>query len=1320
MRHALKICAWVVGTMLLMIGVLGGTVFIAGNTAGGRAQIERITERLSGGRVRVTGLAGDFPTALECTRLELRDQHGTWLTADHVLVRWSPLALLARHVQVDSLRASRVLVERRPIPISPDDKESATPRIDVADFSVESLQLGSALVGTPASLTLRGGVHLRSLRDASAHVLARRIDGPGNYELTLRFDPARMDATLDLHEPGGGPLASLLGMPGLGDLSVKAALNGARSAERIQVALEAGAIRGRVQGVVDLPGESVDVSYEIDAPAAAPRPGLAWQRLSLSGNWRGPFTAPIADARLLVDQLQLSGGVRLTALNANLSAKGGLLAVHALADGLAIPRRMPAKLMETPLAIDASMRLDDATRPLELTANHALFALHANAITAGEPSAKISVHLPDLGSLTALGGVDLKGAADFNAQLTRVRAETRLTLDGNAALTGGAAIWTSALGNSARLQMSAALADRSLRVERLLLNGRALSLSLSGDTVFAARSAADMLDKTHARWDLGVSDLSRFSSVLAGTLKLSGQMHGVAADAVLTSTVSVRGSPPGTVSADLHAKDLLKSPAVALRARGTFDSAPLHIQSAMSWDSSGGLHLVVDRVGWKSLSITGEVASGAATSQGRGQLRLNWEQLADLNALLGASMRGRVAGSLTLAQSDRGFLDSQVQLRLDGSDLMFGGFAGTAQLQGSGALDDLRLELAAQSPDVAGGPASLSSNAELRLSSGLLHVASAQALYRARTLRLLSPADLSFKDGLSTPGVKLGLRDAVLEVSGQVLPLLDLQASLHRVKPALVNAFIPNLLAEGTIDAEAKLSGTVAAPTGRVELDASGLRVAGDEAADLPVVALHAVAQLMGDTARVDGTLKSTGTSQLSVAGLVPLASDGAVDLKLAGQLDVGLLSPLLEARGQRVAGALSVDATVTGTAGAPKIGGTLRLARGELRDYSEGVYFSDITAQLDGVDGMLRVTSFTARSAPGSVSVAGTLGVLQPGLPVDLQVTARGAQPIANPIVTAALDADLHVQGRFLERLDVSGKIRVNHARIGIPNSLPADVAVLDVRRDGRAAAPPAAHRVTIGLDLSLQAPRQVLVEGRGLDAEMGGEMHIGGTSEKPLVTGGFQLQRGVVAFAGNQLTFSTGSVSFNGTGLRNRIDPTLDFAAQTTVAGVTATLAITGLAESPTFVLTSTPTLPQDEILARLLFGKSAAQLAPLQVAQIGTALLTLSGRGGGLDPLARVQKGLGLDRLSFGATGNNTVTPGNTEKTGASLEAGRYVSGRVYVGATQSTTGTTQLQVDVNLTEHLKLQTRLGNGVATAQGTTPENDPGSSVGIAYQVEY
>jgi len=174
--------------------------------------------------------------------------------------------------------------------------------------------------------------------------------------------------------------------------------------------------------------------------------------------------------------------------------------------------------------------------------------------------------------------------------------------------------------------------------------------------------------------------------------------------------------------------------------------------------------------------------------------------------------------------------------------------------------------------------------------------------------------------------------------------------------------------------------------------------------------------------------------------------------------------------------------------------------------------------------------------------------------------------------------------------------------------------------------------------------------------------------------------------------------------------------------VVDVTATVKITGLADSPKIELSSTPDMPQDEIMARLLFGESAAQLTALQVVEIGAALSTLTGGGGSsLNPLAKIQKTLGLDRLSVGS--NSSGTTSNTsgqQNSGYNVEAGRYVSSRVFVAAKQSTTGSTQLAVDVDLTKHLKLQTRIGVGGTTTQGTTPENDPGSSVGVAYQFEY
>ena len=239
---------------------------------------------------------------------------------------------------------------------------------------------------------------------------------------------------------------------------------------------------------------------------------------------------------------------------------------------------------------------------------------------------------------------------------------------------------------------------------------------------------------------------------------------------------------------------------------------------------------------------------------------------------------------------------------------------------------------------------------------------------------------------------------------------------------------------------------------------------------------------------------------------------------------------------------------------------------------------------------------------------------------------------------------------------------------------------------------------------------PQQIFVRGRGLDAEAGGELRVAGTTDAPQISGGFEMRRGTFDLGGTSLRFTSGKVSFNGTGLTQKIDPTLDFVAESTSGNITAKLVVTGYADAPRIVLTSVPDLPQDEILARLLFGTNVKQLTALQVVQIGAALVSITGSGSGFNPLLAAQRSLGLDRLAVGSTSTG----------GTSVEAGRYVFSNIYVGAKQSTSGSTQAKVQVDLTKQLKVQATLGTGGATAQGITPDNDPGSSIGLLYQFEY
>ena len=142
--------------------------------------------------------------------------------------------------------------------------------------------------------------------------------------------------------------------------------------------------------------------------------------------------------------------------------------------------------------------------------------------------------------------------------------------------------------------------------------------------------------------------------------------------------------------------------------------------------------------------------------------------------------------------------------------------------------------------------------------------------------------------------------------------------------------------------------------------------------------------------------------------------------------------------------------------------------------------------------------------------------------------------------------------------------------------------------------------------------------------------------------------------------------------------------------------------------------PDLPQDEVLAHLLFGTSVKDLSAIQIAQIASAIAELSGvTGGGGDPLGAVRKGLGLDRLSVGG--------GSGSGTGATVEAGRYVARGVYVGAKQATSGGgTAAEVQIDITRRLKAKAQLATGGGSVQGSTPDNDQGSTVGLSYQFEY
>ena len=527
----------------------------------------------------------------------------------------------------------------------------------------------------------------------------------------------------------------------------------------------------------------------------------------------------------------------------------------------------------------------------------------------------------------------------------------------------------------------------------------------------------------------------------------------------------------------------------------------------------------------------------------------------------------------------------------------------------------------------------------------------------ADALGALAKGQVDLQEGLAVDRLRLGLASGTLDLKGRLLPALDLEASLVKLPLDRVAALVGRPVATGLLEAQIKLKGPLDAPAGSLSLKATSLRLTGDNGFGLPAAGLEASLTLKPGANSLDASAQMGPKGNLrlrgQIGGTLPLAP-GTLAMKAEGRLDLGLLDPLLTADGRQATGQANLDATIAGTAATPKLDGRLRLAGVSFRDWNSGLNLTHIAGNLNLDGDRLRLEGLSGQAGSGTLTLSGDIGLLAPGLPLNLSLVARNAEPIRFDWLKLKGDADLSLKGPAAGAT-LAGKIHFDRIDIRLPDRLAASVPTLKVREEGVSRQPralPPQQNATpavpfqMDLDLSLAAPRNVYIRGQGVDAELGGELQVGGNLDQPAITGGFNLIRGEYVLVGQTLRFSRGRIGLDGAA---GLDPTLDLEARVTAAGSTAILGIKGTATAPRIVLSGEPELPQDEILSRLLFGVAGTRLSTWQTAQVGLAAARLAGlgpKGPGLLESARTA--LGLDRLSVGTD----------KEGGTTAEAGRQL--------------------------------------------------------------
>lgn len=550
------------------------------------------------------------------------------------------------------------------------------------------------------------------------------------------------------------------------------------------------------------------------------------------------------------------------------------------------------------------------------------------------------------------------------------------------------------------------------------------------------------------------------------------------------------------------------------------------------------------------------------------------------------------------------------------------------------------------------------------------------------------------------------------------LTLRASQVSVGDVAGA-VTATLSGPVETPAVEMDAHLTSAAGALTlktaGRIDLERTSATISSLTAAwNGKAVALAAPARLMlsDGVADVDVTLRGDSATAFAVKGKFPFDDVHPFDLHLSGKANLAGWTDLLSAGGRSMRGKATFDADVRGRADRPQVLGRATLQNGQYRDFTSGVSLSGIDVVLVADGDRITLERLKAMAGSGTLEGAGTIDLAGDKL-VKLSIRAVKASPFARDGVSLVLNGETTLSGPLAGDLSVGGNLQIDKGEIRIPDRLPANVAVLDVRRAQHASVLPVKPG-RLKLALTVSSSGRLFIRGRGLDAELEGNLQIAGSSA-PRVSGKLTMRRGGFSLAGTMLEFQSGSIGFSGTGASGRLDPTLDFVASTTANGTTATLKIAGTVSAPKVELSSSPVLPQDEILSHLLFQQSVQQLSPVQLAQIAQSLAVLSGVGDGIDPLGAVRGGLGLDRLTLGSAAGADGASATT-----TVEAGKYVLRGVYVGAKQNLAGGTRALVQVDLGRHLKLRASANAGGGSAVPSTRSQDNGDTVGLSYQFDY
>lgn len=544
----------------------------------------------------------------------------------------------------------------------------------------------------------------------------------------------------------------------------------------------------------------------------------------------------------------------------------------------------------------------------------------------------------------------------------------------------------------------------------------------------------------------------------------------------------------------------------------------------------------------------------------------------------------------------------------------------------------------------------------------------------------------------------------------------ELTLSLAKMPLSLIDVVGGDLGLGGSISGVVDYrSGKSGVPTGSVRVMVTGLTRSGllltSRPVDLALVGelsptLLQMRAVLQDKGRMLGRLQGRIASLPAEGGLYDRLSAGDLlaQLRYVGPADALWRLAALETFD--VTGTIRVAADVRGSLADPQVRGSVAGDDLRLQSTLTGTDLKRVKAAGSFAGSRLRLTSFSGTSANGGTVVgSGTVDLagMGPGRgpSLDLRIAANKAELLDLSTMGATVTGPIRIVSDGVGGT-IAGRLRVNkaHWRLGAAtgaSQLPI-IKTTDINTPADIA-PPSVPGAPWRYLIDAVAPNGIEVDGMGLDSEWSADIVLRGTTSDPRIGGVARVvpRQGFYDFAGSRFNITRGVIDFNENAPP---DPQIDLLAETVSGPLTVQVHVGGSASRPDVAFSSTPSMPEEEILAQLLFGGSIANLSATDALQLGAALSSLRG-GAGLDPINRLRTAVGLDRLRI-------VPADQALNHGTALALGKRFGRRFYAEIITDGRGYNATSLEFRITSWLSLL-----GTVSSLGR-------ESVAAAYRKDY